>query len=178
MYCPYCGTEVAVDERVCKKCGSYVPPSHVIQNQARQRSGGNALRWIFRLIVVIAIGFLALTLFLTRNLFYYSTVSLWSDNPISATDRANIESAFENTFLIVEENEYTVFNPKTGLCLIDKSLIEEENDITVKFTISDKYAYIEMSDPASSDKATVSYFKASIIQRIDFATKYYSWKII
>lgn len=136
-------------------------------------------KWLFRLIVVIAIGFFAMAILLTRNLFTYSTISFLSDKPFSASEQDDLRNTFEDSFLIKEEEGYTIFYPQSGLCLEEKSLVNSgaEQSIDVVFTISDNYAYIDMNKPITNARVVVTYFKSSILERVSFATKFYSWGI-
>lgn len=134
-------------------------------------------KWLFRLIVVLAIGFFAFALLITQKVFTYSTITYFGDS-FSTSEKKEIQVIFEDTYLVIDEEGYTVFDPHSGLGITEKSINETGNDsVSIDFNVSGNYAYVEIVETATNDKITVAYFKASIIERVDFATKYYSWGI-
>ena len=134
-------------------------------------------KWLFRLAIILAIIFVALSLNATRDLYKYSAISFDSDTPFIEAEKNDFESVFKNTFFTTVDGEYSVFNPQTGLYFTESIMTDYYADSAeVSFTTSLKYAYIQITNQ-QNDRVTVSYFKATVIERIEFAAKYISWNL-
>ncbi len=168
---------MGLNEQVCRKCGSYADPTDYQNYKHSQRGGRKLFKWLLRVILVLAAGFFALVLFLTRDLYMYSTVSFFADS-ISESEKRDIQDTFKGTFLIKEEEDYTIFDLQSGLCFTDKSINKSTgNTVTAVFTLNDNYAYVELTESVTKEKITITFYKASILKRISFATRYYSWSL-
>lgn len=135
--------------------------------------------WFLWLIILLAIAALVFLYFspMTRNLYVYSKIQFRSDNPITEQEKREFTELFEGNYLYQnEDGKYYVADLDSGLELSLSDLQDsapEELDLSID--VSGNYALIEIKDLNSNDRITISFFKASLMERVKFVSRYYYW---
>lgn len=197
MYCQNCGAKLKDGAKFCTECGESIDNSNSngqgvrVKVTPRQADSQEQIRyveqprkkkkshWFLWLIILLAIAALVFLYFspMTRNLYVYSKIQFRSDNPITEQEKREFTELFEGNYLYQnEDGKYYVADLDSGLELSLSDLQDsapEELDLSID--VSGNYALIEIKDLNSNDRITISFFKASLMERVKFVSRYYYW---
>lgn len=170
MYCPYCGSRVSGESDLCPACGKSIYATK------RPRKRASFLHALLILIIV----FSAAAVYFAYSLkLYYNESSCEIDanflvkGLIAYTD---IETYYDDTFLLVEDGVYTFFSPENGAL---ESIAAEElgvpnsNGVRVNINLEWNYAYLRIYDP--DYYVLYSFRKATLPERFRFLSLYLSF---
>ncbi len=144
-----------------------MPYTQVTPKEKKKSHGFLKFLFILLLVICAAGGYFLYSL----DLYVYSTTSFNYSN-VSASDRMEIESIFIGNYLIKEDDGCYVFDPESGLGFHENAL-KDSDEIIVSFTCHTNYAFIEMTSPNTDEKITISFYRANLLERVKFASRYY-----
>ena len=190
MVCKSCGSQVQYGAKYCTECGAKLPSIEDIPNisyYASSESSRNLHRdyqppkkkkshWFLWLLLLLLIAALALSLYFTRNVYTYSTYLIQSELTYSDQDINSFLSVFKDSYLYTSDGNYYVINLLSGLGFSSENITDEiDSGTNIDFSVEGNYAYIIFSDPNTTEKITISYYKSTITERFFFLSRIYPY---
>ncbi len=193
MYCRNCGTEIPEGSKFCGNCGINLSVSNepieeeitIVHKPGLKddkpnkthRKKGKRHGFLRFLLVLAAIIFLAF-LYITKDVFVCSQISYQPASDFTEADKNDIEQHFLDTYLWRypwDNDGYYVGNKNTGLGFYSKDLEKNSlsDDVKAKFEISGYFARIVLEIDGDDANVTISYNKASIIERFNFFIRFF-----
>ena len=171
MYCPHCGSQVNGKSRFCPACGRSV---YIVKEQRKRAS---FLPAFLILLIILAIG--AAYVVYSFDLYYNeSSCDIDADiivrNLIKLTE---IETYYNDTYLMVENDDYTIFSPKYGAfeSISSNELgVINENGETVDIQYRGNYAHLIITDTELGYTVTYFFRKATFAERLRFISLYFA----
>ncbi len=179
MHCRNCGAEMANGLRFCSNCGaalSYERGTNYTPERLPKKKRKN--HWFLKLLafLLVVAAVLVGRFLYSLDLYVYSKMTIHGSNELTIQEQQEFESLFSGTYLYDADDDYHIVDLESGLEGLGADLLENNSDI-VKFNITSQgnYAYIEIMDPNSSDKITYSFYKANLLEKLYFSSRYFSW---
>lgn len=197
MYCPNCGAQLNSGAKFCSECGQSIESAKAneqgqnenVRVYPRQTDNPERIRyvmqpqeqpkkhhgfiWFIIILLIAAIAFLYLSP-RTRNLYVCSKIQILADY-ISEEDRRGLEDEFGGSYLFQDEDgKYAIVDLESGMGFSLSDFQDEmPSYMGLSIKVSGKYAVIEINYSNSNDRIIISYFKASLLQRAKFISRFH-----